>query len=547
MRERKLFVEPLEDRRMLAVITVDTLADGTGVPGTTLREAISAANPNDTINFSVTGIINLFSQLNIDKSLTILGPGTDHLTVKTSGFNNRIFFVSDGNDNSLSDVELSGMTITGGNIFGDGGGIWSRERLTLIACDVSGNTARGLSSQGAEGGGIYSSGLPGLPQPVLTIKECTIAENSAMASHQVPGGPAGVGGNGGGIYSDIGDVNIQNSTISGNSAAVAFNGYYNYSGGFGGGICAFSNLVVTNTTIANNYAGHFGGGIASDTSAISNTIIANNTSGVFSNGMDLFVSDTLEMEFSLIGGDSYHDLDEAPLGSPDENGNLIGGPIHGEIDPLLGNLQNNGGPTRTHALLAGSPARNAGNPSFVPLPEFDQRGTGFSRVVGSRIDMGAYEDQSAVAVDSADFDEDGDVDGRDFLSWQRGYGIVAPNAEKTDGDADSDTDVDGNDLSIWQDQYGQTDIIATLLYKHSSNPFSIIGLAISTQTSTILFEDDESAYVTIQEVGTLHETVDTAFADFAPKVGLVADFGDFVAERKLSHSQPEEDLFEAVL
>ena len=54
----------------------------------------------------------------------------------------------------------------------------------------------------------------------------------------------------------------------------------------------------------------------------------------------------------------------------------------------------------------------------------------------------------------ADFDGDGDIDGRDFLAWQRGYGIQAPNATKADGDADNDLDVDGDDLAVWQDQYG---------------------------------------------------------------------------------------------
>jgi hypothetical protein len=54
--------------------------------------------------------------------------------------------------------------------------------------------------------------------------------------------------------------------------------------------------------------------------------------------------------------------------------------------------------------------------------------------------------------DDADFDDDGDVDGRDFLIWQRGFGT--PDAQPADGDADLDMDVDGDDLIVWQDQYG---------------------------------------------------------------------------------------------
>src|SRR5207247_6061857 len=49
-------------------------------------------------------------------------------------------------------------------------------------------------------------------------------------------------------------------------------------------------------------------------------------------------------------------------------------------DPMLGPLQDNGGPTSTHALMAGSPAINAGDPNFTPPPSFDQRGPGFPRV-----------------------------------------------------------------------------------------------------------------------------------------------------------------------
>jgi hypothetical protein len=71
---------------------------------------------------------------------------------------------------------------------------------------------------------------------------------------------------------------------------------------------------------------------------------------------------------------------------------------------------------------------------------------------GPRIDIGAVELQTL----AADFDFDGDVDGRDFLAWQRGYGTPAPTAVKSQGDADNDLDVDGADLSVWELQYGSS-------------------------------------------------------------------------------------------
>ena len=62
-------------------------------------------------------------------------------------------------------------------------------------------------------------------------------------------------------------------------------------------------------------------------------------------------------------------------------------------DPMLGPLQNNGGPTFTHELLTGSPAINAGDPNFTPPPFYDQRGPGYDRVVDGRIDIGSFEVQ----------------------------------------------------------------------------------------------------------------------------------------------------------
>jgi len=63
--------------------------------------------------------------------------------------------------------------------------------------------------------------------------------------------------------------------------------------------------------------------------------------------------------------------------------------------------------------------------------------------------------QNLPSTDSADFDEDGDVDGADFLAWQRGFGTQTPNATPEDGDADNDQDVDADDLGIWENQFGQ--------------------------------------------------------------------------------------------
>ena len=81
------------------------------------------------------------------------------------------------------------------------------------------------------------------------------------------------------------------------------------------------------------------------------------------------------------------------LSSDDGGGYLTGPGDQINTDPLLGPLQNNGGPTFTHALLPGSPAIDAGDPNFTPPPFNDQRGCPFDRVFNGRIDIGSFETQ----------------------------------------------------------------------------------------------------------------------------------------------------------
>jgi hypothetical protein len=81
------------------------------------------------------------------------------------------------------------------------------------------------------------------------------------------------------------------------------------------------------------------------------------------------------------------------VSSDDGGGYLNGTGDQINTNPMLGPLQDNGGPTFTHALLPESPAINAGDPNFVGPPDYDQRGPGFDRVVNGRIDIGSFEVQ----------------------------------------------------------------------------------------------------------------------------------------------------------
>jgi len=88
-------------------------------------------------------------------------------------------------------------------------------------------------------------------------------------------------------------------------------------------------------------------------------------------------------------------------------------------DPMLGPLQDNGGSTFTHELLSGSPAINAGDPSFTPPPDYDQRGPGFPRVVNGRIDIGAFEEVQA-PIYAAQVQQPINADGTSVFSVRRG-------------------------------------------------------------------------------------------------------------------------------
>jgi len=172
-------------------------------------------------------------------------------------------------------------------------------------------------------------------------------------------------------------VVVTNSTLSGNSTTG--NGGGIYSNADRGG----AQLAVTNSTLGGNSADH-GGGIFNGTVngvvtlAIGSTILSAGDSG------ENIYNDTNGTVASL----GYN------LSSDDGGGYLTANGDQINTDPMLGPLQDNGGPTFTHALLPGSPAIDTGDPNFTPPPFYDQRGPGYHRVVNGRIDKGSFEVQS---------------------------------------------------------------------------------------------------------------------------------------------------------
>lgn len=251
---------------------------------------------------------------------------------------------------------------------GSGGAIWHGQgTLTINACAFENNScgtggaggekadsALGADFQGAPGAGGCGGGIGN--NGGLTISASTFNGNSAGVrgtdtNSIVPGG------NGGGLFNKSNSiVSVSACTFSGNSSEN------------GGGIFNTGLLSVVSSTIANNTAFHGeSGGIyngfgscCSTNATLRNTMIAHNFP------YDISRSSFVSEGHNLVGA-------RGSFSSVRTNGcscDLIGTPTTA-IEPLLGPLQDNGGPVFTHALLAGSPAIDAGTNSGLAL---DARG-----------------------------------------------------------------------------------------------------------------------------------------------------------------------------
>src|SRR5262249_5760049 len=301
---------------------------------TSLREAITAANNqagDDVITFNVAGTINLTGPLpDLSTNVEIRGPGADNLTVRRdTGGDYSVLNVTTG-----TTVSVSGLTIANGRAV-NGGGINNDGSLRIARCSLTNNTAFN------QGGGINSDGI-------LIVSDSTFSANTTT-------------GNGGAIYTGL-DTKVVDCTFANNLAAN------------GGGIYNFNHSWVAGSTFYANAATQSGGGVhnaldygGAAVGVVNCTLTGNSatTGGGIFNQQVLVLYDSIVAN-SPSGMDVVNNADVfADYNLIETTNNWLGLVRSIAVDPLLGPLQDNGGPTWTCALSPSSPAIDAGDNSLI--------------------------------------------------------------------------------------------------------------------------------------------------------------------------------------
>lgn len=425
-----------------ATITVTTGGDA-GTAGTcTLRQALDSANNDaagtsncvagsgdDTIGFAANlqnSTITLAGQpLVISSNLTLTGSGqkidADGLSPVMTIDPSATTYVSNltltGGDSGFA-PQAGGLNIIGqgppstsGTTFGPHL-VQHKSPIThlpqagqgvmLSRVTITGNTSK--YAGGLVVGGGYAS-----------LYQCTVSNNSATSSVQNIAG---------GLVAFYSAVVIEDSTISGNTVPAGG------SNPTGAAASYNSFLILANTTVSGNAAtgtDYVTGGVAQSSNggtylfgAINSTISGNSATGTgtnlagglmvgaYGNGGGAELGNTI-IDGNTASGGSTPNIETVGTGVVDAKYSLLGTELQATLagngnvfaaNPKLGPLANNGGPTLTRALLAGSPAIDAGSNDDTQGFETDQRGPGFDRIVGPSVDIGAFEVQAAAAAGS---------------------------------------------------------------------------------------------------------------------------------------------------
>jgi hypothetical protein len=305
-------------------------------------------------------------------------------------------------------LTLTTMIVSGNIGANAGGGVYNRGAAWITESEIAEN--RSIIGGGIENAGVVTMTASmvranhanyggGLAQAVAAngrfgttyINRSMIADNEAIKTDQERG-------EGGGVY-NTGQIEAVNSTISGNRA---------YRGG-----------GIENTSFPPNY---YGSARFAHSTITANSAGFGGAPGGQGGGVRVAPQSIVALDHTILAGNSAPDIQTSDCGSTSNVSlagevasagyNLIGpipsctitGVTVGNIvgaDPALEPLHANGGPTLTHALRAGSPARDAGLSVYTGPLLTDQRGVGYERVVNGRIDIGAVEMQADSASPTA--------------------------------------------------------------------------------------------------------------------------------------------------
>jgi hypothetical protein len=410
---------------LIAAPSVDNCGDDGLVQGS-LRYAIAHAASGETIDLSqlptkcggaetAAAVITLENgEIPIGQDvLKLQGPSVGTVTIEpAAGSQSRVFHHTGAVQLAINDLTIAngnlqpgaaydafgGCVTSSGTIFitrstirdctasgytALGGGVYASKGVILLHSLVSGNEA--ISSHLGEGGGVYTRGGLDLSFSTISNNEATDVGGGIVANSVTPG-----------VYS-----HVYNSTIEGNIAAAFGAADFETTHG----ITILNTTISGNTTSAEDDALFVIGG---------SVYIANSTIAFNSGGGLYMLAGNLTLQSSIVAHN-------ATAGVPDfnwSNSTIIGannlvmspaGALPGVItlnsDPKLGPLQYNGGPTRTHMLLAGSPAIGAGNNNAGLWT--DQRGWGYPRTTpgggGYLTDIGAVQREW---IFHGDFDRD---------------------------------------------------------------------------------------------------------------------------------------------
>ena len=379
----------------------------------------SAFSTNSGLAFTLNDTVTLTDSTFTNDSPVRVGNCSATITNCTFSGNTKQGALWLGNGAGSYAQTVSNCTFTNNSATGSGGGAitigpwnYGTDYVTISNSIFTGNT----------GGGVFGGG---------TITGCTFAANTGNGALHLTNRATitdcSFSGNSrsnaaGAIYLAEDNPNLQNCSVTINRSTFS----HNQTNGKGGAICNYAQLTLNNCTFTGNTAGTDGGALYTEVlariggdppayhydpylAALNNCTLSGNAAG--GSGGGIFARSEARPRNTIIASNSATAAGPDVSGSFNSQGNnLIGkndgstgfahgvlgdlaGTAAGPIDPRLGPLQDNGGPTQTMALLAGSPAIDAGNNAGVPPT--DQRG--FARVLdGNRdgiagVDIGAFE------------------------------------------------------------------------------------------------------------------------------------------------------------